>query len=172
MAVYRHNKALILCLQRYCAVPKRNFSTLDEFKANLHKEGATLVEFSGGKVPCILVSPKKYEEMLGKVYGRRVSADTLLDIFYDGRDVFVDVNIKFRDTDFEGNFLLYANDMLEWFEALAESGMMAMGPSETTYTNSQNIFMIQLPKKDAAEKALEIIKTNAKNRVVRGMQDG
>jgi hypothetical protein len=153
-------------------VPKRNFSTLDEFKANLHKEGATLVEFSGGKVPCILVSPKKYEEMLGKVYGRRVSADTLLDIFYDGRDVFVDVNIKFRDTDFEGNFLLYANDMLEWFEALAESGMMAMGPSETTYTNSQNIFMIQLPKKDAAEKALEIIKTNAKNRVVRGMQDG
>jgi hypothetical protein len=62
--------------------------------------------------------------------------------------------------------------MLEWFEALAESGMMAMGPSETTYTNSQNVFMIQLPKKDAAEKALEIIKTNAKNRVARGMKDG
>ncbi len=145
-------------------MPKRNFATLEEFKANLHQEGATLVEFSGGKVPCILVSPKKYEEMLGKVYGKRVSADTLLDIFYDGQDVFVDVNVKFAGTDFEENFLLYANDMLEFFDALAESGIIAMGPSENTYANSQNVFMIQLPKKDAAQKALEIIKANAKNR--------
>ena len=145
-------------------MPKRNFATLEEFKANLHQEGATLVEFSGGKVPCILVSPKKYEEMLGKVYGKRVSADTLLDIFYDGQDVFVDVNVKFAGTDFEENFLLYANDMLEFFDALAESGIIAMGPSENTYANSQNVFMIQLPKKDAAQKALEIIKANAKKR--------
>ena len=145
-------------------MPKRNFATLEEFKANLHQEGATLVEFSGGKVPCILVSPKKYEEMLGKVYGKRVSADTLLDIFYDGQDVFVDVNVKFAGTDFEENFLLYANDMLEFFDALAESGIVAMGPSENTYANSQNVFMIQLPKKDAAQKALEIIKANAKKR--------
>jgi hypothetical protein len=145
-------------------MPKRNFATLEEFKANLHQEGATLVEFSGGKVPCILVSPKKYEEMLGKVYGKRVSADTLLDIFYDGQDVFVDVNVKFAGTDFEENFLLYANDMLEFFDALAESGIVAMGPSENTYANSQNVFMIQLPKKDAAQKALEIIKANAQNR--------
>lgn len=145
-------------------MPKRNFATLEEFKANLHQEGATLVEFSGGKVPCILVSPKKYEEMLGKVYGKRVSADTLLDIFYDGQDVFVDVNVKFAGTDFEENFLLYANDMLEFFDALAESGIVAMGPSENTYANSQNVFMIQLPKKDAAQKALEIIKANARNR--------
>lgn len=145
-------------------MPKRNFATLEEFKANLHQEGATLVEFSGGKVPCILVSPKKYEEMLGKVYGKRVSADTLLDIFYDGQDVFVDVNVKFAGTDFEENFLLYANDMLEFFDALAESGIVAMGPSENTYTNSQNVFMIQLPKKDAAQKALEIIKANARNK--------
>lgn len=146
-------------------MPKRNFATLEEFKANLHQEGATLVEFSGGKVPCILVSPKKYEEMLGKVYGKRVSADTLLDIFYDGQDVFVDVNVKFAGTDFEENFLLYANDMLEFFDALAESGIVAMGPSENTYANSQNVFMIQLPKKDAAQKALEIIKANAKKRM-------
>jgi len=146
-------------------MPKRNFATLEEFKANLHQEGATLVEFSGGKVPCILVSPKKYEEMLGKVYGKRVSADTLLDIFYDGQDVFVDVNVKFAGTDFEENFLLYANDMLEFFDALAESGIIAMGPSENTYANSQNVFMIQLPKKDAAQKALEIIKANAKKRM-------
>ena len=46
------------------------------------------------------------------------------------------------DTDFE-NYLLHA-------------------PDSSAYTSSQNVFMIQLPIKDAAEKALEIIKSNAK----------
>jgi len=143
-------------------MPKRNFSTLEQFKANLHKEGATLLEFSGNKVPCILLSQKNYEEMLQKVYGKKVGADTLLDIFYDGQDVFVDVQVKFLDTDFEENYLLYANDMIEFFEALAESGLISLAPDSSAYTNSQNVFMIQLPKKDAAEKALEIIKSNAR----------
>lgn len=143
-------------------MPKRNFTTLEEFKAHLHKEGATLVEFSGNKVPCILISQKKYDEMLQKVFGKKVAADTVLHLFYDGQDVFVDVQIKFLDTDFEENYLLYANDMIEFFEALAESGLIALAPNMQTYTNSQNTFMIQLPKKDAAERALEIIKSNAK----------
>lgn len=145
-------------------MPKRNFSTLEEFKANLHKEGATLVEFSGYKVPCILVNQKKYEEILQSGYNKKVRADALLDIFYDGQDVFVDVEVKFLDTDFEANYLLYANNMIEFFEALAESGLISLAPDSSAYTNSQNVFMIQLPKKDAAEKALEIIKANARKR--------
>ena len=145
-------------------MPKRNFSTLEEFKANLHKEGATIVEFSGSKVPCILVNQKKYEEMLQRVHSKKVRAEALLDIFYDEQDVFVDVQVKFLDTDFEENYLLYANNMIGFFEALAESGLISLAPDSSAYTNSQNVFMIQLPKKDAAEKALEIIKANAKKR--------
>ena len=143
-------------------MPKRNFTTLSEFQANLHKEGATLVEFSGSKVPCILVSQKKYHDILQKLLGKKMRADMVLDIFYDGQDVFVDIQIKFLDTDFEENYLLYANDMLEFFEELAQSGVMSLAPDSPAYTNSQNIFVIQLPKKDAAEHALEIIRTNAK----------
>ncbi len=143
-------------------MPKRNFVSLEEFNANIHKEGATLIEFSGRKVPCILIRQKKYHDILSKTYGRPVRADTLLDIFYDGRDVFVDIQIKFIGTDFEENFLFYANGMLEFFAALAESGLMALGPDLPSYTNSQNVFMIQLPRKDAAEQALYIIKTNVK----------
>jgi len=145
-------------------MPKRNFSTLEEFKANLHKEGATIVEFSGSKVPCILVNQKKYEEMLQRVHSKKVRAEALLDIFYDEQDVFVDVQVKFLDTDFEANYLLYANNMIGFFEALAESGLISLAPDSSAYTNSENVFMIQLPKKDAAEKALEIIKANAKKR--------
>jgi hypothetical protein len=145
-------------------MPKRNFSTLEEFKANIHKEGATLVDFSGAKVPCILLSQKNYEQLLHKVYDKNIRADTLLDIFYDRQDVFVDVQVKLLDTDFEQNFLLYANDMVEFFEALAESGMISLAPDSPADTNSQNLFMIQLPKKDAAEHALEIIKAHLKEK--------
>jgi hypothetical protein len=143
-------------------MPKRNFSTREEFKAHIHREGATLVEFSGSKVPCILMSPKKYEQVLHKIYDRKVRADTLLDIFYDGQDVFVDVQVRILETEFEQNFLLYANDMVEFFEALAESGMISLAPDSQEHPNPQNLFMIQLPKKDAAERALEIIKANLK----------
>jgi hypothetical protein len=143
-------------------MPKRNFSTLEEFKANIHKEGAILLEFSGTKLPCIILNQKKYEQLLHKVYNKSVRTDILLDIFYDRQNVFVDVQVKLLDTDFEQNFLLYANDMVEFFEALAESGMISLAPDSPAYTNSQNLFMIQLPKKDAAERALEIIKANLK----------
>jgi hypothetical protein len=65
-------------------------------------------------------------------------------------------------TDFEENFLLYVNDMIEFFEALAESGMLSLAPDSLDRLDSQNLFIIQLPKKDAAEHALEIIKGNLK----------
>ncbi len=143
-------------------MPKRNFSNLEEFKAHLHPEGATLVEFSGSKVPCILMDTKKYEQVLYHIRDRKVRVDTVLDIFYDGQDVFVDVQLKLLGTEFDLNFLLYANDMVEFFSALAESGLISIAPDSQHHLNSQNLFMIQLPKKDAAERALEIIKTNFK----------
>jgi hypothetical protein len=143
-------------------MPKRTFSTLEEFKAHIHSEGASLVDFSGVKVPCILISSKKYEQILQNVYGKKVRTDTVLDIFYDGQNVFVDIQIKLMGTDFEENFLLYVNDMIEFFEALAESGMLSLGPDSLDRLDSQNLFIIQLPKKDAAEHALEIIKANLK----------
>lgn len=143
-------------------MPKRTFSTVEEFKAHIHREGASLVDFSGVKVPCILISSKKYEQILQNVYGKKVRTDTVLDIFYDGQNVFVDIQVKLLETDFEENFLLYANDMVNFFEALAESGMLSLAPDSLDRLNSQNLFIIQLPKKNAAEHALEIIKANLK----------
>ncbi len=143
-------------------MPKRNFKTLEEFKAHLHTDGAALVEFSGTKVPCIMLNSKEYEQILSTVRDKKVRVDTVLDIFYDGQDVFVDVHVKLLGTEFDQNFLLYANDMVEFFEALAESGLISIAPDSQQQPNSQNLFMIQLPKKDAAERALEIIKANLK----------
>ncbi|MDQ3836750.1 MAG: hypothetical protein M3270_07440 [Thermoproteota archaeon] len=143
-------------------MPKRNFNTLEEFKAHLHQNGATLVNFSGSKVPCILLSHSEYEQLIYRTHQGKIRVDTMLDIFYDGHDVFVDVQLKLLGTKFDYNFLLYANDMVEFFEALAESGMISLAPDSPVYLNSQNLFMIQLPKKDAAERAVNIIRTNLK----------
>ena len=120
------------------------------------------MEFSGSKVPCILMDTKKYEQVLYHVHDRKVRVDTVLDIFYDGQDVFVDVQLKLLGTEFDLNFLLYANDMVEFFKALAESGLISIAPDSQHHLNSQNLFMVQLPKKDAAERAFEIIKANFK----------
>ena len=143
-------------------MPKRHLTTLPEFKSDLHREGATLVEFSGKKIPCLLISPREHDELLQRVYGKAVLAEPILDIFYDGREVFVDVQIKFAETDFDKNYLLYANGMLEFFEALAESGLLGIAPDTQAYSNSQNMFTIQLARKEPAEKALDIIKANSR----------
>src|SRR3712207_5615827 len=120
---------------------KRNFKTLEEFKAHLHTDGATLVEFSGTKVPCIMLNSKEYEHIFSNVRDKKVRVDTVLDIFYDGQDVFVDVQVELLGTEFEQNFLLYANDMVEFFEALAESGLISIAPDSQQQPNSQNLFM-------------------------------
>ena len=148
-------------------MPKRNFSTLEEFKANLHREGATIVEFSGNKVPCLLVSQKEYDDLVQSVFGKKIRAEPTLDIFYDGQDVFVDIQIDFPETNFDRNYLVYANSIMEFFEALADSGLLAIAPDSQTYINSQTMFTIQLPRKDAAEKALQIIRSNSNKRFTR-----
>jgi hypothetical protein len=74
----------------------------------------------------------------------------------------VDIRLKFLDVGINENYLFYANDMLEFFEALSNTGLIALAPSLSHGSSDSNIFMIQLPKIEAAENALEIIKSNIK----------
>ena len=143
-------------------MPKnKDFYTFDELAKRLHKEGATLVDFNGKKIPCIYVDAKRYDEILTAIYGKKLAVDTLLDIFHDGQDVFVDVRFNFLDVDIRDNYLFHANDMLEFFEALSNTGLIALAPS-LSGGNRSNIFMVQLPKREPAENAFEIIKSNIK----------
>jgi len=57
------------------------------------------------------------------------------------------VQVKILDKDFEKNILMHANDMIEFFEAIAKSGLISLAPNLSTYPNSENVFMIQLPRK-------------------------
>ena len=140
---------------------KRKFQTLKDFIENLHKEGTGLLNYDGNNVPCIYVDSKKYENIISSTYGKKLAVDTLLNIFHDGTHVFVDIQMKFLDSDREEYFLVFANDMLEFFEALSKTGLIAIVPQGEYYGN-QNIFVIQIPKIESAEKAFGIIKSNAK----------
>lgn len=140
---------------------KRKFQTLKDFIENLHKEGTGLLNYNGNNVPCIYVDSKRYENIISSTYGKKIAVDTLLNIFHDGTHVFVDIQMKFLDSNREEYFLVFANEMLEFFEALSKTGLIAIVPQMEYYGN-QNIFVIQIPKIESAEKAFEIIKTNAK----------
>ena len=143
------------------ATGSRTFGSLEVFISNLHKLGAALTDFRGAKVPTIYVDPRRYDEIMKKIYIKKVAVDTLLNIFHDGRHVFVDIQMKFLNTDMQENFLLYANDMIEFFESLSETGLISLAPDPSSVSNSSNVFMIQLPRKEQAEKALQIIRKNA-----------
>ena len=142
----------------------RSFNTIDDFIKNLHKEGIALIDFNENKIPCVYVNPRRYNEIMNGIYGKKLAVDTLLNIFHDGRDVFVDIQLKFPDTSLNENYLLYANDILGFFEALADTGLIALAPDPSVTPNDSNVFMIQLPKKEPAENALQIIRAHAKNK--------
>jgi hypothetical protein len=147
-----------------CAVARdKPFDTLDDFIKNIHKEGSALIDFNGNKVPCIYINPTRYDEIMNAIHGKKLAVDTLLNIFHNGYDVFVDVQLKFLNIGINENYLLYANDMLDFFEALSNTGLIALAPNLSFALNNSNIFTIQLPKKEAAENAFEIIKANIKN---------
>lgn len=120
------------------------------------------MNYNGNNVPCIYVESKRYENIINRTYGKKLAVDTLLNIFHDGTHVFVDIQMQFRDSDRKEYFLVFANDMLEFFEALSKTGLIAIVPQREYSTTDQNIFVIQIPKIDSAEKAFEIIKSNAK----------
>ncbi|MFZ0567180.1 MAG: hypothetical protein WAM22_04195 [Nitrososphaeraceae archaeon] len=140
---------------------KRKFQTLKDFVENLHKEGTGLLNYDGNNVPCIYVDSKRYENIISSTYGKKLAVDTLLNIFHDGTHVFVDIQMKFLDSNREEYFLVFANEMLGFFEALSKTGLIAIVP-QLEYYGNQNIFVIQIPKIESAEKAFEIIKSNAK----------
>ena len=47
-----------------------------------------------------------------------------LNIYDDGQHVFVDITLKFFDTELEETYLLYANETLDFFSNLANAGMV------------------------------------------------
>ena len=131
-------------------MPKRFFNTLEDFKSNLHRYDASLIDYNGYPIPCINIDSKRYDEIIIKVAGKKLAVDVLLDLFHDTKHVFVDIMMTYLDYGFDENYLLYANEMPQFFEALANTGMIAIAPDTAQSASEGNLLVIQLPKKESA----------------------
>jgi len=134
-------------------MPKRFFNSLDDFKKNLHRYDVSLIDYNGNAIPCISIDSKRYDEIIRRVAGKKLAVDVLLDVFHDSKYVFVDILMTYLDYGFDENYLFFANEMPQFFEALAKTGLIAIAPSITDSTSSGNLLVIQLPRKDSAEGA-------------------
>ena len=132
---------------------------LDELLKNSHKD-LSVEDFEGKNVPCIGFEGKKFDDMLSKVAGKPLSVDTNLNILQDGLGhVFVEMSLTFSEGGINEKILINANENLEFFESLAKNTMLAIASVD----HPEKIFMIQLPKPEKTNEALEIIKNGLEN---------
>jgi len=136
-------------------------SELDKLLAQVHKD-VTLFEFEGKKVPCIIIEEKRFDDIMKSIAGKPVSVETNLNILQDGLGhVFVRMTLNFSQGQIEEKILLYANESFDFFQALTDTSMLALSSPHSEYGRS-NVFMIQLPKPERTENALEMIKKGLK----------
>ncbi len=131
----------------------------DELKKLLEQvhDGITTFDFDGKKTPCIVIEEKKYDDMLSKVSGESLSINTDLNILQDGQgNVFVEIVLIFSKGNIVEKFLINAKTDLMFFESLAKTSMLALSSPHSQY-GKENVFMIQLPRPEKAQDALEII---------------
>lgn len=131
----------------------------DELKRLLEQvhDGITTFDFDGKEVPCIIIEEKKFDDIMRRVAGKPLAINTDLNILQDGKGhAFVEVVLTFSTGGFVEKFLVNANNDLKFFESLAKTSMLALSSPKSKY-GSDNVFMIQLPKPEKAENALQII---------------
>jgi len=134
----------------------------DELKRLLDQvhDGITTFDFDGKKTPCIVIEEKKYDEILSKVAGQSLLINTDLNILKDGLgNVFVEVVLTFSQRNIVEKFLINAKTDLSFFESLAKTSMLALSSPHSQY-GKDNVFMIQLPRPETAQNALEIIQNS------------
>ncbi len=132
----------------------------DELKQLLDRvhDGITIFNFDGKETPCIEIDEKKYDEMLSKLAGQSFSINTDLNILQDGLgNAFVEIKLTFSRGNIAENFLVNAKTNLNFFESLAKISMIALSSPKSNY-GKDNVFMIQLPRPEKAQDALDIIK--------------
>jgi len=120
-------------------------------------QGITVFDFDGKSVPCIILDEKKYDDLLSKLVGKPLSINTDLNILQDGLGhVFVEVVLTFSQGGIVEKILVNANEDILFFQSLAKTSMLALSSPKSVY-GKDNVFMIQLPKPEKAEIALNII---------------
>ena len=115
-------------------------------------------DFNGQNVPRIILTDRKFDDIMSKIQGKPISVNTNLNILQDGLGhVFVEILLDFSYGEIYEEFLIYANESIDFFESLAKTTMFALSPPNYSEVNQDKIFMVQLPKPEKAVEAIDII---------------
>jgi hypothetical protein len=134
---------------------------LNKLLERVHKS-ITVFNYNSNNVPCIILTERRFSEIMNAIAGRPVSVDTNLNILQNGLgNVFVEITLDFSDGDIHEKILLYANESLDFFDSLAKTSMLALS-SPHSQVGQENVFMIQLPRPEKATNALDVIKRGLK----------
>jgi len=126
-----------------------------------------IFDFNGKNVPRIILTDRKFDDLMSKIQGKPVSVNTNLNILQDGLGhVFVEITLDFSYGEIHEEFLVYANESLEFFESLANTTMFALSPPNYSEVNQDKIFMVQLPKPERAIEAIDIIKNGLEKKSI------
>ena len=117
-----------------------------------------IFDFNGQDVPRIILNDRKFDDIMSRIQGRPISVNTNLNILQVGLGhVFVEIMLDFSSGEIHEEFLIYANESIEFFESLAKTTMFALSPPNYSEVNQDKIFMVQLPKPEKALEAIDII---------------
>jgi len=134
---------------------------LNKLLSRVHKS-VTIFNYNSNNIPCIILTERRFSEIMDKIAGKPVSVDTNLTILQNGQgNVFVEITLDFSSSDINEKILLNANESIEFFELLAKTSMLAIS-SPHSQVGQENVFMIQLPKPEKATDALDVIKRGLK----------
>ena len=137
---------------------------MEKLLARVYKD-IDIFDFNGKNVPRIILTDRKFDDMMSKIQGKAVSVNTNLNILQDGLGhVFVEIMLDFSYGEIHEEFLIYANESLEFFESLASTTMFALSPPSYSEVNQDKIFMVQLPNPDKAIEAMDIIKNGLRKK--------
>ena len=126
-----------------------------------------IFDFNGKNIPRIILTDRKFDDLMSKIQGKAVSVNTNLNILQDGLGhVFVEITLDFSYGEIHEEFLVYANESLEFFESLANTTMFALSPPNYSEVNQDKIFMVQLPKPERAIEAIDIIKNGLEKKSI------
>lgn len=121
-----------------------------------------LFDYDNMKIPCLVLKGERFKEIAKAFYGKPLVVDSNLNIMHDDKKhVFVEIVLKFTSVDTEEKVLLYANENMEFFEHLAESAIIGLVPVSIEGQEAR-ILMVQLPRRETLEDALEMIKSYLK----------
>ena len=124
-----------------------------------------IFDFNGQNVPRIILTDRKFDDIMLKIQGKPISVNTNLNILQDGLGhVFVEIMLDFSYGEIHEEFLIYANESIDFFESLAKTTMFALSPPNYSEVNQDKIFMVQLPKPEKAVEAIDIIKNGLREK--------